>query len=207
MAYDTASAKARMGITATDTSKDLVIHNTLDAALALAEHYCDRKFFYKIDSAEYEWVNAYTLGLYRFPVNTVQLMSKDGNTHAHLTAKDYKVYNQGGMIEFKGRTFIDDVVIKYSGGYKVLPSDLELALWGIFDNIWAQTPSAVGGGGGGASVASGAIDSITIADVGTVRFNNGSSSSSSAAASGAYSANPLIGQWSTILDIYHRPNC
>lgn len=208
MSYDKAAAKLRLGIQQTDTTKDAIIETSLNAALALAEHYCDRKFFYKIDSAEYEMVNAYTLGLYRFPVSKVELVNKSTKAIISSTeGKDYTVYNQGGMIEFKGRQYIDHMIIRYAGGYKTLPADLEAAIWGIFDNVWAQTPSNLGGAGGSSNVQSGAIDSITIADVGTVRFNNGGTSSTAASLSSRYSANPLIGPWSTILDVYHRPNC
>jgi hypothetical protein len=69
--------------------------------------------------------------------------------------------------------------VSYSGGYKVLPLDLEAALWMLFDGAYG-----VVGGGGGAIVGAGDISSITVPDVGTVRFNEGQAANGSAASAG-----------------------
>ena len=80
----------------------------------------------------------------------------------------------------------------YEAGYQDLPADLVIALWGIFDVIWAQMQ-------GGAAVAAGEIDSITIPDVGTIRYSN----STSGAKSGS-SADSIYGVNFNLLDKYRR---
>ena len=80
----------------------------------------------------------------------------------------------------------------------MLPADLELALWMIFDQVWATLP----GGGAGTSAAGQGIESITIPDVGTIRFGSGGASGAAGGASGVL---PLSS--TTILNLYRLEVC
>lgn len=182
MSYDLATAKTRLGITG--TAQDAMIQSTLDGSVAIAERYCDRRLAYASETVKFYHFEGDTMFLPRYPIE--QVVSSTG-----LPA-EVKIHHRLGTLEFHSPTFIEEAEISYAGGYQVYPLDLELALWGIFDTVWPAV-------NGGATVAAGAIDSITIPDVGTVRYNNSSSS-------GTGNAN-VLGPYSGILDTYRRLTC
>jgi hypothetical protein len=89
-------------------------------------------------------------------------------------------------------------LITYTAGYQVLPADLEMALWQVFDTVWASMQP----GGGGSSVSGGqAIKSVTLADVGTIHFDVGSSGNAQSSSAG-WGFIPVLAQ--SILDRYRR---
>ena len=58
----------------------------------------------------------------------------------------------------------NSIDVTYAGGYKILPPDLLLALWGIFDKVWAASS--------GGAVGDRIVNSIQIPDVGTVKYES-----------------------------------
>ena len=157
--FDLATAKTRLSITG--NADDVALQGSLDTALALAEKYCDRFFMYASQRAKFYHVHGSSLQLRRFPVDQVIAFTPAGDQH--------KVHHVTGVIEFHRPSVIEEVVIDYSGGYKVLPPDLELALWQLFDSVWNSMSNA----GQAAVAGAGAVQSIT-SEGQTVRFATGS---------------------------------
>ena len=164
--FDLATAKTRLNITG--TTQDVLLQTGLDTAIAIAENYCKRQFKYAAEVAHYYYTDAGVLFVSRYPIEQVQSVVSAKNTK---TLTDYKVNKSAGMIMFKGYAVGEQIDITYAGGYKTLPADLELALWLIFDGVWKSLNSS------GGSVSSGGIASISVPDVGTIRYDTGSSSS------------------------------
>lgn len=190
MAYDIETARVRVGLQATDSSQDVTITAAMDAALGYAEKYCDREFMREADvEAEFIHFDAAELQLRRFPVAAVA--SVDDGTRA---IADYHLNAKGGRIVFDSRVRSHVLKVKYTGGYEILPADLEMALWRLFDNAWsAFTASAAGG-----QVAGGAIKAIR---------SNGASieyDTSAASSGGSDIGDPLT---VAILDLYAVQAC
>lgn len=165
MAFDLSTAKLRVGLPAGVPEDN--IEFALSVALTAAEKYCDRFFLYRDETVWfYYWVGD-TLQLPRYPID--QLYSATG-----LSTSEFELHHLGGKIKFKKQRSFDEIEINYAGGYKVLPPDLELALFIIFDSVYASLQP------GGAHVAgASAITSISIPDVGTIRYSDGGKGSSS----------------------------
>lgn len=141
MAYDLVTAKIRLGIPTEDTSKDDEINVCLDMALALAETYCDRGFMLMQEEQEVRGVEQNVLRTFRYPikvVNSVKSVSPGANYD--WSADQWTIFKKVGEIVLSGCISGTQVLVDYEGGYEVLPSDLEWALWNIFDAIWWSTP-------------------------------------------------------------------
>ena len=179
MAFDLAAAKTRLNITG--TTQDAVVQAALDASVSVCENYCKRKFMQASETNTFHWVDGVTLQFERFPINNVLAMRDTGKGTAasSLTnSKYYEVYNSAGQIRFNGHNFSKSLEVDTDAGYAVLPDDLELALWMVFDNVYNSMSNP---GGGAAS--SGGIKSVSLVGVGTVNYDTNSSASAAAAAS------------------------
>jgi hypothetical protein len=181
--WDLATAKARLNITT--TTQDAEVQMILDAALAYAEGICDRQFLYAAQQARFYYVQGSTLQVRRYPIDQVMNISLD---------VDHKVHRTAGRFEFPGWLHSQEVTIDFTGGYKVLPADLELALWMVFDSLWADHSGGAGGG-----LTAGAVESVTLSQVGTVRFATGASAQVDASAMGGIPPKAV-----SILDRYRR---
>lgn len=142
MAFDLATARVRIGLAANDTSKDALLTPALQAALFFAEKYCDRKFKSALESEEFIHFNECEVQLCRYPIASVGLVDRDGSsiTNYHLDSKL-------GRIVFDSRVTAHVLTIDYSGGYSVLPDDLEMALWRLFDTSWIIISGSTESGG------------------------------------------------------------
>ena len=200
MAFDLATAKTRLGLTS--ATQDLLVQASLDAALNLAEKYCDRFFMYATQRATFYHVDSERLQLRRFPVDQEIKFEPNGVKH--------HVHKVQGILILDSDRVHDEVHFDYSGGYRTLPPDLELALWQIFDSIW-QLSTSGGAGGGSTPVASGAISRITLQDVGSVSYNTGSGSGSGVGGGGASriseNGSPVPFTALSILDLYRLESC
>jgi len=191
--FDLSAAKTRLNISG--TAQDAMLTAAVGAALAVAEKYCDRMFMYAAETVKFYDFHGHVIFLPRYPIAAI--ISETGlPTTRHVNG------TLGG-IELHGQHFIHEATISYAGGYQVLPPDLELALWLIFDGLWPQFNLPVTGGAA-AAVGGGAITSISVPDVGVLRFsdpNNGS-------ASGSASGNGLIPSAAVaLLEPYRRRLC
>lgn len=188
--FDLASAKNRLNIT--DTLQDGAVQGFLNASLALAERYCSRGFLYKSERVHYYDGHYETLPLPRYPVDKIIKVSVNDKRHVH---------KQTGIIAFDRPVFADTITVDYSGGYKTIPSDLELALWEIFDNFWGRhtaSPSS-----GTAAVGGGPIKSIT-SDGATVSFDTSSGAATSSTPTSLNLDTGLPYSAQSILDLYVR---
>ena len=192
--FDLKNAKDRLGIPSADTTKDAYITASIEASIAVAENYCKRYFMEKLETVEYVWVNAYTIQLLRYPVQSVHTLQVSGNS-----VPKYEVNKEAGLIIFNGRVSDKNIHIHVDAGYAVLPSDLELALWSIFDGVYAQVSS----GGGGASTDG--IDSVSITGVGTIRYKASGAAAAMAVKPGAGGAIPMLAL--NLLDNYKLEVC
>jgi len=170
---------------------------SLDTALALAETYCNRHFMYKaVELETFSYPFAQGLQLTRYPLESVASVTPVGQTA--IGTDTYQAVLKTGQIKSLGWLSAKQIDVVYAGGYKVLPADLELALWMIFDEVWASMP----GGGAGTSAAGNGIESITIPDVGTIRFGK---DGAAGAAGGGGGVLPLSS--TTILNLYRLEVC
>jgi len=158
--FDLATAKARLGVT--DAAQDAAITTALNGALALAERYCDRGFFFNAETARFFRPTSSRLVLRRYPVARVLSVLWTGVGEL----LPYQLQHEAGIVvlgcgwptgPWPGTPTLE---VAYEGGYKVLPADLELALWMTFDAVWLATPGA--GAAAGANVSPGAVRSFSI---------------------------------------------
>ena len=193
--FDLATAKVRLGTT---TLGDLDIQRALDQSLAYAEAVMDRKLT-KQAMTEYFYPDkaVHTLSLSAYPVDrTVQIKVNDQPFKGKIDA-------QRGLIHFEGLHYSHEIKVEYTGGFNPFPADMEGALWSVFDSV-------AGAMAGGGSVSGGGdIESISIPDVGTIRFSQGDSGSGGAAG-GAGGIDPLGAYFpflTAIADRYRRVSC
>jgi len=215
--FDLDTGRVKVGLAVTDKTQDLLITMGMNAALAIAENYCDRYFLYKKDVATFLSPPGPRLQLKRYPIINVEYVGGlDGSTDNQIDSNAYRVHHIHGYLTFGQHYhhhnhptlfpwhFGRDIKVKFDGGYKLdeLPADLEIALWGIFSVVWKSLdPNA-----SAANMASpGAISSISIPDVGTVSFGQGgASASASVAGSAAFSQ---YGPFFHLLDGYRDLSC
>jgi hypothetical protein len=194
MAYDIETARVRIGLEPTDISKDAELTAAMEASLGFAEKYCDRFFMFKEDTAEFIHFTDSDVQLHRYPVTSVTSIDSNGSP----VVVDYHIEKNTGRLVFDSRICSHTLLVAYSGGYSVLPSDLELALWRLFDSNWsvisATTSTAAVGGG--------AIKAISSSGA-RVEFDTSSGNSSGMGGSGGLSDPFTI----SILDLYALKSC
>lgn len=193
MTWDIASAKSFLGLpAAVDPVLDPRLQVGLDTALSIAEAYCDRKFMHTAAQVEtFTHTSGGSISLIRYPLDKDPVLSGDQNTYKFHT--DW----QNGVVHFDSTIADHQMTATYSGGYTVLPSDLEFALWSVFGSVWSNMQS------GATGAAAGGIKKVSIVGVGSVDFD--SSSGGSGGGSGGYSPGSLIPTASAfILDTYRR---
>jgi hypothetical protein len=205
MSFDLKSARVRVGLNAEDTSKDAQLIGAMNAALAIAENYTDRRFIWvKDESAHFYYQSSNIYSLKRYPIEEItEIIDSDGRF------PDYKVHHVLGRIELKSYNRADDLKITYTAGYRILPADLELALWGIFDATFASIDKAMSGEGisDGSGTGYGDISSITIPDVGTVAFASTASSTTTSAVAAQNALWGRFGPFFMLLDNYRDHSC
>jgi len=185
MAYDLATARIRTGTTI--TPDDAAMQNILDTAMAFAERYCSRFFTNGIYVEEFRDIASRTIQLRAFPrITSIVIEDYKGKTidisHIGLDTEIGIVY--GGFLV--GARALE---VTYEGGYVTLPLDLEIALWGIFDSLYAtMTATSI-------TVAAGGVKSIRLDDVGSIGYDT-----SVAGTGGGAGYIPLSSQ--AILDLY-----
>lgn len=195
MTFDLQAGKARLGIAAGDTTKDAFVTAALNAALAIAESYCDRKFMYAAERATFNHPHGMSLSLPRYPLE--QITAVTGDTTG--AAIKYHMESGTGLVILDGWAGGHKITVDYAGGYKTLPDDLLLALWLIFDALWSSV-SQVGSTGGAAG--SGAIKQISSGGT-SVSFDTSSGAAVSGGLAGLTSTGLPMGAVA-ILSYYRR---
>lgn len=170
--------RIRIGLAADDDSRDAEIDLVFNMSLALCESYCDRKFL-RVDGEEQEFTHfeGTTASMIRYPIIHVNSV---GREESGAALNYYHVHKSAGLIMFDHYVWAHLMIINTDAGYSLdaaqdvdgvqLPADLEFCLWTLFDLLW---PLHESGSGGATNV--GAVESITLQDVGTIRMNTDSS--------------------------------
>ncbi len=197
--FDLPNAKARLNIASNDTTKDVQVMAAMNASVAIAEAYCDRKFSYKSETATFIHDRFKRIQLKRWPIISV---SKIADANGSEITGNYHIHHDHGYLQLHGYSCSDEVKVTYEAGYKVLPAEIEIALWSIFDTVYASLK----GSGAGFAGATGGISSINVPDVGSISF-----SQSGGGISGAKSGNALLGTpygpYLLLLDAYKDLSC
>jgi len=197
--FDGATATARLDLT--DPSKIALLQPALDAALAVAEAYCDRWFMEADEVETIIPVNNGALPVKRYPIQSIATLTL---AHSVTSPAQRHIDKPAGVIYLDGGYASHEVDVAYKGGYAALPLDLEVALWMIFDGIWPQFNLPVTGGAAAAG-SMGAITSISVPDVGTIRFDAGGAGASAGAGGGAHGLIPAAAV--ALLEPYRRRLC
>lgn len=165
------SLRVRVGLEADDTSKDTEITAVKDTSFALMGNYCDRLFPLLETAVEkFTHYTGESIPLKRYPINTIaSIVDQDGNTTTL-----YHFDSETGTIHLDFAGAFHQGTVTFSGGYDEdeLPSDLLMAFYSVFDQEWEISI-------GGTVSASGQISSVTVQDVGTVRYTTESGDVSS----------------------------
>ncbi len=193
MAYDLETARVRIGLNEGDTTKDGMLTIAMNASLGEAQKYCNRQFFFVHEKVEFIHFAANMATLSRYPVRRIFSIDLDGN---RLSDTQYHTHHSEGKIIFDNRQVAHSMVVDYEGGYVQLPSELELALWMMFDIFWASVSATTG------AQSLGEIKSISVPDVGKIDYGT-SSSTSSTSSSGEFP--PALAR--SILDLFRMIVC
>ena len=182
--FDLSTAKTRLNITG--TAQDAELQVALDAALAIAEGYCDRKFMHTPTQVEtFTHSSGNSISLIRYPLDADPTLSGDRANYSFHT--DW----ENGVIHCDDFVVDHKLTVTYSGGYVTLPADLEYALWGIFDGVWSNMQNA-------GSMGSGGVDKISLVGVGSISYSGGGVGGSGS------SGDPVSGYAQAVLDGYRR---
>jgi len=187
------SLRVRVGVPSDNSTLDANITLAKDAAFALMGNYCDRFFPKVVGSVEkFTHFTGMDLSLKRYPIESVaSIVDAEGKTFT-----DYHIQSETGTIKLDSAWAFHQVTVTFTGGYSedALPSDLLVAFYSVFDQEYA----AIAGTG---SSASGQISSVTLADVGTIRYNTDS-------AEGAFGEGSFLpSKAKSILEGYKRYKC
>jgi len=195
--FDLLTAKARLNLL--DTSKDALVTSALAATLALVETYCDRHFMQAVESEEFVLHQGTAFQVSRYPITSVaSVADSNGNIDIYTP---YVVDKKAGIVFFDYTPYDRAVTINYTGGYTVLPPDLELAFWSVFDLVY---PTFNVQAGGIMQAPSGSvIKSVAIQGVGTITYDTSGAATASAGA-GSNLGGLIPSSSAAILDLYSK---
>ena len=161
--------RVRIGLEPDDTSRDAEIDAVKDTSFALMGNYCDRVFLLGTDVVEqFTHAVGMALALKRYPIDTVtSIVDQDDRAFT-----DYHIEPDTGVIHLDVRCAFHQAYVTFTGGYDedALPGDLLVAFYAVFDQEWDIYE-------GGAVSSSGEISSVSVVDVGTIRYDTNASDS------------------------------
>lgn len=190
MAWTLQEAKVRYGIDPSDTSKDALLTRMMESAIEVAESYCNRFFLFKDPEEEiFDRFQYKTIQLHRLPISSITELKIGESACA---ADSYFFEAKTGRIILSSYMSALKTTVKYSGGFRPdnLPFNLEYALYLILDYFYNASQTGLAGSGD-----VGDISSITVPDVGTIRFNENASSTASGGPSAFYESYNLLDQF------------
>lgn len=156
--------RVRIGLDPADASRDADITAASNLALSMMANYCDRYFDQVVgDEESFTHLRAETAALKRYPIVEVTAI-EDQDARAITTT--YHLGRYTGTIHFDGHVRFHEMKVTFTGGYAEgeFPDDLLYAYYQIFDQQMEAIDS-------GTSPSAANISSVTVADVGTVRYN------------------------------------
>lgn len=184
MTIDLATAYKRTGLEENEDN-DAVLTATINVCLAAIEQYLDRKFLYGAQIDKFYYTKYAKYDLTRYPVEEIRSISP---------SFEYEVHHNSGVLVLPAHFVTRRLKIEYVGGYRVVPADLEQGFWITFDAVYGgQDPSYL---------AAGSISSITVPDVGTIRYSSDYAEDQS---SGSYGVIPVAAV--NLITPYKRYSC
>lgn len=149
-----------MGLDAFDPIVTAQAVRALTLALTTVESALDRDLEYESGVVETFTHVSSSMNLKSYPVDTIDSLSIEGN---EIDPTAYQVDPLRGLVLLRcgGR----NVTVTYSGGYQTFPVDLDLATQAVAAYLYPLTLP-----GGAESLAGPPLQSITVPDVGTMRF-------------------------------------
>jgi len=159
--------RVRIGLDGADASRDEDINAANALALSMMANYCDRYFDQVIDDQEvFTHLYAQSAPLKRYPVTAIDSIVDE---NARDISTVYHLGRYTGVIHFDYPVHFHEMLVTFTGGYAEgeFPEDLLYAYYQIFDQQMAVIDT-------GTSPGSANISSVTVVDVGTVRYNQDS---------------------------------
>ena len=152
--------RVRCGLAETDSSKDEIIYENVDAAISIIEQYLDRGILSDSVNETFTHIDADTIQLFRYPIVPGSLMVMDPDN------LKYHVDEKNGIVMFDGHITEHKITIDYEGGYvgDLMPVVLRTAVLRVFDTLGLDfnTSPSTGDVGG--------VSRITVPDVGTIAY-------------------------------------
>ena len=218
--------KSDLGVATGDTTSDEWLNRRIAGIWARMEAYTSRALCAPPQKFVDDWGNIVTTHRYYmeppmlhyaprgsvflrcFPVVSIDDVTMHGNAgDANVVRFDQRTGKLFTLIE---NSWVHDLSqtlrqsqarITYTAGWADIPADLYEVVLGAIQPLWATKKA----GGAGAGLM-GAISDITVADVGQVKLSEANLFVSSAAKAGGGTADPLLGPYVNMLDLYidHR---
>jgi len=192
--WDLATARSAAGLAPGDTTHDVAVQSVMDYTLASVEHLLGRGLLRARVTERFYDVSTRSLRLHRWPIETV------------FSPKCRVVQHRIGWVEPE-KWSNDCVAIDYIGGFRVLPSDLEGAMWEAFKQRYGNVDPVTGlpASGTGTVATPGGVSRVSVADFGSVTFDTGGASSGSSDTGGFSTDISIWGwlyPWASILRLY-----
>jgi hypothetical protein len=190
---DPATLRVRAGLAADDDSRDNEI--TLAARLSqeMLEAYLDRELTFGKRVEFFTHDRGPTLTLAAYPVDgDVIVRGVDDSA----IPDSFHVARSTGLVQLDWINGTHEIEVEYHGGFELPPAAIGTAILVGFDYVWANVINAAGMVQG-----AGAIKSLSVPDVGTVSFFDGSGASGDGGGDGAPAA---FGAMSDLLAPYRR---
>lgn len=126
-----ARVKRYLEIESTDTSRDDLLNELINACSSAIENYCDRKFKSQTHTETLWGVNT-KIFVKNYPITAITSVTEEGET-SPIESKYYK--NRETYIQLKDYSIDpeDDVTVVYVAGYAAIPEDLQFACSKLVD--------------------------------------------------------------------------
>lgn len=131
--------KAFLDITV--STHDDLLEDIINTVSQFIENYCNRYFissereeYYSGDSLKYLSLKAYPIT----DVDTLKINETEISARTITTGSGYVIISDRGLLYYSGKFTegVENIYVKYTGGYSTLPSDLVTACWDLCGILW-----------------------------------------------------------------------
>lgn len=202
-AWDKATIKEMLGIDPGDTSSDDAIDQVMAYVLSAVETALHRQLQLVRETFSISRVEHHQVFLPRFPVLTIHEIN--GGDVSEGLPHGWSLDTRRGRIDVTADYLGDPLDIDYEGGFDPLPPDLLRVLLEAFNTAWAASDSTTGLPDPNATTVvsgSGEVQSVSLSDFGTVRWDVAAQSASADVQAGQQANYGWLAPWASILDFY-----
>jgi len=185
--------RQRIGLAATDNSKDVEIEVVYQMTISWLEEYLDRFLVAGTYTEQFVHKSGNNISLRGYPI--VQVVSVTGDSGQDIT--HYHIKKSNGVMYFDSQVIAHELLVQYEMSDPLI-GPLYLAVLILFDQMYASFSTAGGGAAGG-----GVIKAIS-SDGARVEFDTGSSGTS---ASGVDVETGVPASILGILNMFRRERC